>query len=331
MFSRYQWGKAVILAAFFFCATMANAWAADWVFPGTNMALQDGDIILSSDGSVSSEFIREFGRPTGNYGHAAVFMILPDQNPQLVHVRWDGIEFTPPQKFFRPATSTYALVRLRQPVPHEKLRQALAELQSRHLHFDYTMRWPKIDSVTTYCVGFVSQLYRLSGLPDPFPMPDHPQHELWDHQVQMIFDIDLTQTISPNAALHQSEFKTVAQYAFKSKANTLNALIRSEIVQQVKGYFLEGRFPKTNGLGDLIYLNLDALEQTFDDIPLAGLPGEFKKSFLSINEFSLQIQKRIVRTMSFEPDHNWNPDEIAGMVREIADGYRDDFFTQPNP
>ena len=326
----WVWGRAALAAAFFLLSSVQDGIARDWVFPGSRIPLQNGDIILVSDNSVSSEFIRQFGRPYGRYGHVALYMDVPDQGPQFVHLRWGGIEFTAPEKFLNKPESLFALVRLTQPVPPEKLQHALADLQSRNLHFDYGMSWPDIHSDSAYCAGFVSLVYRMSGLPDPFPLPEQAESPPWDATVQQIFTIDLRRTVSPNAVFLQKGFAPIATYAFQSENIKFRDNVRARIVKAVKGYFVEGRHPKADSLGDLIYLHLDALEQAFDGVPLDFLPGQFKKAFLSLNEFSLRVQGRLLRTMSLDPSYIWTQDEIAALVDQIADGYRDDFFTAPN-
>ena len=170
-----HWIKALLLGAFFYCA---SAWAEEaqpngpHPFPGTATTLQDGDIILNDSLNIVSSFNRQFGYPLGLYTHASIYIELPKEGGRIIGFNDAGIQVSKPDAMLR-RNFRLALLRPRVKPPAGALAVAFQALSGRPLKFDYDMKWPSADSNTSYCAGFISQLYRLAGLAeiDPFPQP----------------------------------------------------------------------------------------------------------------------------------------------------------------
>ncbi len=223
-----------------------------------------------------------------------------------------------------------ALLRPMHPPPPGRLAAALATLQRRSLAFDYAMRWPGIDSEQTYCAGFVSQMYRLAGLPDPFPPSFAGKKEPEDDWVAEHLGIDPSISISPNAPLFLSEFKLVAQYGNTTKRVADKAAISAAIAGKIIDYAAKQHLvPVVSGLGDKLVLDLlstgifDA-----DDIAVENLSPRQRAAVLAIAKFSLMVDSRVGRTLYLNDDEDWSAEKITALTDRVADAYRDKYFVK---
>jgi hypothetical protein len=287
---------------------------------------QDGDIILTLSRNMSAAPLQLLGRPAGPYTHAEVYIVTQDGG-KIVSFNNKGLSIKDPKEFPTNDFFRLALVRLKKPSQHGQLAQALAILKERDLKFDYMMRWPATDSSTTYCAGAISQLFRLAGLPDPFPLSTSGTAEIWDSRTKELFDIDLTQTVSPNAPLYSKDFNLVAEYKKGGKGALLDLAIYRTIVEKMRAYIFDQRLnPRTNWLEDKIVLGLADMGLTLEDIPLDKLTEKQRQSFFAFYEFMLAVNKRVVRTLGLNQDQNWTEKDVAALTAGVADGYRDSYF-----
>jgi len=329
--------KAAFTAACLFCAfAMAGAARAHdpaaVTFPGTAERLQDGDIILDTAPNVSNFLISDLGRPSGKYAHANVYVIIPGEGGRLVSFDNEGVHITGVRKAFKD-DDYLALLRLRRPPPPGRLAASLATLQHRRLAFDYAMRWPDIDSDKTYCAGFVSLMYRLAGLPDPFPRSFTGRKEAGDDWLAQHLGIDPSNSVSPSAPLFLSQFKLVAQYQNSDKRIADKAAISEALAGKIKDYLTQRHLvPVVPGLGDKLVL---ALVNTgifdADDIPLEALPPRQRRVVLAVIKYTFMVESRVERTLYLNGDEDWGEKNIAALTDRVADGYRDSYFVKEAP
>lgn len=325
--------KAAVMAAFLFCvfavAGAARAQNPAVTFPGSTVRLKDGDIILDTAPDLSNFLISDLGRPAGKYAHANVYVVIPGKGGRLVSFDNEGVHITGVRKVFED-DYYLALVRPRHPPPPGRLAAALAILQRRPPAFDYALRWPRLDSDKTYCAGFVSQMYRLSGLPDPFPRSFTGRKEAGDAWLADHLGIDPSKSVSPNAPLFLPQFKLVAQYQNPAKGIADEAAISAAIAGRIKDYLVKRHLtPVTPGLGDKLVLML-VNTGLFDasDIPLDALRPRQRRAVLAVVKFTFMVQSRVARTLYLNDDEDWSEKKIAALTDRVADAYRNSYFVK---
>ena len=224
-----------------------------------------------------------------------------------------------------------ALLRPMHPPPPGRLAASLATLQRRSLAFDYAKDdgWQST-AKRTYCAGFVSQMYRLAGLPDPFPPSFAGKKEPEDDWVAEHLGIDPSISISPNAPLFLSEFKLVAQYENTTRRVADKAAISAAIAGKIIDYAAKQHLvPVVSGLGDKLVLDLlstgifDA-----DDIAVENLSPRQRAAVLAIAKFSLMVDSRVGRTLYLNDDEDWSAEKITALTDRVADAYRDKYFVK---
>ena len=326
--------KAAFMAAFLFCvfAMVGAARAQDPVavtFPGSAVRLRDGDIILDTAPDVSNFLISDLGQPSGKYAHANVYVVIPGEGGRLVSFDDEGVHITSVRKAFKD-DYYLALVRLRKPPPPGRLAASLATLRRRPLTFDYALRWPGINSDRTYCAGFVSQMYRLAGLPDPFPRSFTGRREAGDDWLAKHLGIDPSKSISPSAPLFLPPFKLVAQYQNTAKRIADAAAISEALAGKIKDYLTKRHLiPVTPGLGDKLVLML-VNTGMFDasDIPLDALRPRQRRAVLAVVKFAFMVESRVARTLYLNDDEDWSEKNIAALTDRVADAYRNSYFVK---
>ena len=226
-----------------------------------------------------------------------------------------------------------ALLRPMHSPPPGRLAAALAILQRRSLAFDFAMRWPGINSDQTYCAGFVSQMYRLAGLPDPFPPSLAGKKEPEDDWVAEHLGIDPSVSVSPNAPLFLSEFKLVAQYKNTNKQVADKAAINAAIAAKIIDYVAKQHLvPVVSGLGDKLVLDLISTGLfDADDIPVDNLSPGQRAHLLAVGKFSLMVDSRVGRTLYLNDDEEWSAEKIAALTDRVADAYRNKYFVREGP
>jgi len=319
----------VLWLLFFLAMPLSVAKAQPILFPGTNIALEDGDIIVSDTLSSIDVLNRAFGHPTGSYTHATLFLNLPDKGPQLLSFQASGLLTVDPAAFMARAYKM-ALVRLRTKPDPANIQRAFEKVSHRKLEFDFDMRWPAIDSSKTYCVGLISQIYRIAGLPDPFPFRAARPDDFWSRWSHQTLDIDLSRIVSPNAVLAEKSFDVVGVYQNPAIHATNFIAIQNAVISRVEHYLdVEKRDFAAPGLGDLLVLQVAKLGLVDNAPILARLPPEKQRIFVVFNDFMESVIKRTFRTMARDEDVVWSEKDVSDLAGSIADAYRDRFFVAP--
>lgn len=330
--------KAAVMAALIFFALVAGPAAraekpAAMTFPGSTVRLQDGDIILDTAPDVSNFLISDLGQPSGKYAHANVYVIIPGEGGRLVSFDDKGVHITGVRKALE-GDYYLALVRLRHPPPPGRLAEALAALRRRPLAFDYALRWPRIGSNRTYCAGFVSQLYRLAGLPDPFPQSFTGQNKTGDQWLAKHLGINPSESVSPSAPLFLPQFKLVATYRNSAQRIVDRAAVSEAIAGEIKDYLTKRRLiPVVSGFGSKLVLMLaDTGIFPAKDIPLDALRPRERSAALAIVKFTFMVKSRVDRTLYLNDDEDWSRKKIAALTDRVANAYRDGYFVrEPRP
>ncbi|QQR68220.1 MAG: hypothetical protein IPI58_04990 [Alphaproteobacteria bacterium] len=312
-----------------FPAMASAANAPPVFFPGTNMALEDGDIILSSTLNSIDVLNRVFGYPSGPYTHATLFLNLPDKGPQLLSFQASGLLYVDPAAYMARAYKM-ALVRLRPGSDSKRIRDAFTEVSRRKLEFDFDMRWPAIDSPKTYCVGLISQIFRVADLPDPFPFRAARPNDFWSRWGHQTLNLDLAQIVSPNAVLAEKTFEVVATYQNPAINATGYEAMQNAVVNRIEHYLdVEKRNFAAPSLGDLLVLRIAKLGLVENAPILSRLPPEKQRIFVVFNDFMESVTRKTFRTMARDEEAVWSEKDVTDLTESIADAYRDRYFVSP--
>lgn len=324
---------AAVSAAIFLCNSV---WAdtptqnQSYLFPDTAIALQDGDIILTDTPKLSSALIREFGSPVGKYSHASVYIDFPDGTGKVVTFTDHGTQIIDPSRFLN---GKYRLALMRPLVkpPKGVLAAAFEQLSARPLVFDFDMKWPSTESNTTYCAGFISQLFRISGLPesDPYQKSIEFKQEFWDDWALQHLGLSLSQIVSPNVVLSNAHFTLLGEYQAKARQEHINYWISDTTFHTLMNYIqhdhLEISPPK---LGSGLALKLSKIG-LIEEIDLLHMPEDRLKAFVPLWEYSKMVEARVNHLMFIYDDQQWDEASIRALTKSVADYYRDNYFVAP--
>ena len=333
LFSRLL--KATVCVAFFYgiCA-WANQPGAESrpVFPGTSIVLEDGDVILNDGLGIVSSFNRRFGYPAGPYSHATVFIERPNVGWRVVGYDDEGIKVSKPQLVLE---RNYRLALLRPVVkpPSGALVLAYQELKRRPLKFDYDMAWPTVDSNQTYCVGFISQLFRLAepSASDWFPQPQKRPNDFWSDWAMQKLGLDISRIASPNSLLTNPHFRLLAEYVVEDdKMLLVEKWVRDTVLEKVEEFLRDDRLdiapPKP---GSRLTLSVAATGM-IDGIAFARMPVVRQEKFISVYEFMVRVEERVNRTIRLNEEHAWDEDAVKSLTNSVANAFRDEFFVSPS-
>jgi hypothetical protein len=321
---------AAITAAIFLCNT---AWADSpaknqgYLFPDTAIALQDGDIILTDTPKLSSALIREFSSPIGKYSHATVYIDFPDGTGKLVSFSDHGIKVIDPDKYLS-GNDRLALMRPLAKPPKGALAAAFEQLSARPLLFDFDMKWPSIESNKTYCAGFISQLFRMSGLAesDPFQKSIGRKQAFWEDWALQHLGLSLSHIVAPNVVLSDAHFKLLSEYQAKDRQQDINYWISETtfhtIMQYIQHDQLEISTPK---LGSGLALKLSKIG-LIEGMDLLNMPEERLKVFVPLWEYSKIVETRVNHLIYIHEDQQWDETSIRALTKSVADYYRDNYF-----
>ncbi len=330
-----HWIKALLLGAFFYCA---SAWAEEaqpnvpHPFPGTATILQDGDIILNDGLNIVSSFNRQFGYPLGLYTHASIYIELPKEGGRIIGFNDAGIQVSKPEAMLG-RNFRLALLRPRVKPPAGALAAAFQALSGHPLKFDYDMKWPSADSNTTYCAGFISQLFRLAGLAeiDPFPQPAPRAQDYWDGWAQQHLGLQLDRINSPNTPLLNPNFQVLAEYQEANPRLRHRFWINDATMRRMMDYIrTDQRDVAPPKLGSRLALAA-AKAGLVDGVGFIDMPGPRQRVFIAIYEFMLRVEARVKRSMILNEDQTWDEPSIRALTVAVADAYRDEFFVPPSP
>ncbi len=320
---------ATLLVAFLLGTTACihSAQAAPVLFPDSSITLEDGDIILSDGVDILPSFNREFGYPKGPYSHASVYIELPEKGGQIVDFNDSGMHISDPERFMSRSFKLAILRPIHKPAPGA-LARAFEALSERNMVFDFDMVWPSNDSRLTYCAGFVSQLFRLSGLPgmDPFPRQEAYRMEFWNDWAQQHLGMDLSHAISPNAILSNAHFRLLAEYDNPSQALKKKFWLTDSTLRKVMHYLRNEQMeiaPPSLG-SRLVFAATDAgwiKRNTFTQMPVKR-----RTAYITIYEFTEKVKARVERTLLLNEEKSWDEDDVRTLTESVADAYRNGFF-----
>ena len=321
---------AAITAAIFFCNA---AWAESpaqnqvYLFPDRAIALQDGDIILTDTPKLSSALIRQLGNPTGKYSHASVFIEFPDGTGKLVSFSDHGVIEIDPAKYLS-NNDRLALIRPVATPTKGALADAFAQLSARPLVFDFDMRWPSIESNKTYCAGFISQLFRMSGLAesDPFQKSIGRKQAFWEDWALEHLGLSLSHIVAPNVVLSDAHFKLLSEYQAKNRQQDINYWISETTFHTIMHYIQHDQLeisPPKLGSGLALRLSKIGLIEGMD---LLNMPEDRLKVFVPLWEFSKIVETRVNHLIYIHEGQQWDEASIRVLTKSVADYYRNNYF-----
>lgn len=315
------------------CGLSNAAWADNlmqkpaYVFPDTTIALQDGDIVLTDSPKLSSTLIRQLGNPTGKYSHAAVFIEFPDGTSKLVGFSDHGVKEINPNKYLSNSTRM-ALVRPLVKPPMGRLANSFAQLSKRSLVFDFDMRWPSTESNKTYCAGFISQLFRMSGPPesDPYKKPIDYQQAFWDDWALQQLGLTLSNIVSPNAVLSDAHFKLLGEHQTQDKQQNVDHWIVETTFQTLMHYIEQDHLTIAPiKLGSRLALQLSKMGLV-EELDLLNMPEQRLKVFIPLWEYSEMVKARVNHLIFINEDQAWDETSVRALTKSVADYYRDRYF-----
>lgn len=318
------------------CGLGNAAWADSptqkhaYVFPDSAIALQDGDIVLTDTPKLSSTLIRQLGNPTGPYSHAAVFIEFPDGTAKLVGYTDHGIKEIDPTQYLSNNARSALMRPVSQPAKGA-LADAFAELSKRPLVFDFDMRWPSVESNKTYCAGFISQLFRMSGPPenDPYKKPMGYQKAFWDDWALQQLGLSLSHIVSPNAVLTDAHFKLLSEYQTQNQAQNIEHWIAETTFQTLMHYIEQDQLSIAPiKLGSRLALQLSKMG-LMEEMDLLNMPEQRLKVFIPLWEYSEMVKARVNRLIFINEDQNWDETSVRALTKSVADYYRDNYFVSP--
>lgn len=303
------------------------------VFPGSDIPLRDGDLLLHYSPRPLNSFNRIFALPRGAYSHASLYVALPGGDGKVVDFTSSGIHEYPAEVVLE-HSYRMALVRPRQTPDKGKLAEALADMRSRFaagsIKFDYTMRWTAEDDGRYYCTEFVSRLYRRTGLPDPFPLlpRSHQDAKLnfWIAWVAGNMNMDFSLIVSPNTPLSLPDFRLMAEYRWDQPDAARRELILDTLFERIESYVrVEGLEPGTPPPGSRLLLGLADMGVISDGL-LGNLAPRSRAIMLVVHEFIVRIQERVERAVWLNEGEDWPPETIAELTRNTADALKGGYF-----
>lgn len=295
-------------------------------FPGSPYVLQDGDIVLTKGGDLFNVLNSEFGFPQGRYSHAQVYLADHGTTGKLVGFSRYGIqEFSP--ALLDANTDYLALVRPRQSPAPGALMAALKILKSRPLRFDYAMRWPEVDSDSTYCAGFLSQLHRMAGAQDPFPplTSDIVRESKIGHWAKRRLGLDLSVVVSPNRVLSLDGFELLAEHQPANATATTAVILTDRVVKKVRGYIENENMDFKPIEGSKLVLGL-LYAGMVQEVELPEFPVKMQGPFASMKAFSEKVGSEVRKRIRTAGEKPWSPQEIESLTDSVADAYRDRYF-----
>lgn len=326
-----------LVAAFSAAIFLGNAAWADsqtqklaYVFPDTAISLQDGDIVLTDTPKLSSTLIRQLGNPTGPYSHVAVFIEFPDGTAKVVGYTDHGIKEIDPAKFLSDK-GRLALLRPRVKPPQDALAKAYLQLSTLPLVFDFDMRWPSIESNKTYCAGFISQLFRMSGSAenDPYKKPIDSKKTFWDDWALQQLGLSLSHIVSPNAVLTDAHFKLLSEYQTQDKQQNIEHWIAETTFQALMHYIEQDQFKIAPiKLGSRLALELSKMG-LMEEMDLLNMPEQRLKVFIPLWEYSEMVKARVNHLIFINEDQEWNETSVRALTKSVANYYRDRYFVSP--
>jgi len=327
----HKW--AAFLAALFFCGSvLADQRVLEQsgvhVFPGSSIAMRDGDIILNTSASILGALNSQYGFPRGRYSHAMVYVKGADAAGVLLNYEDDGLEER--QDFKLNLSNELALIRPRRAPPPDALIAAMKQLKARPLQFDYELRWPSLESNTTYCAGFISQLYRMAGLPDPFPPNgvDEVTERYMERWAMENLGFDIKQTVSPNKILTSTDYELVAVYIPEDIKSSVPRIIARTVTRKMQGYIEHDHMqPTPPGAGSQLLISMANLGMMDKNI-LAMMPEKRRKPLAHLFEFFSVVKARVERHLRLHNDVAWKEQDVEEITAVVADQYRDRFFTK---
>lgn len=293
-------------------------------FGNSQIELRDGDIILTNSPSAINSLLSVFGFPYGRYTHAFIYIESPSFDGKFIGFNRSGISITDPNE--RRYGVEYAHLRPTYQPAQGSLVNAFLSLKQRPLKFDFELRWPSLNSDMTYCAGFISQMYRLASMPDPFPPASQAYESFWGQWFQEHLEIDLSHAVSPNAILYVKDFELLSEQRSDNAITVKNMIIYSSIVERFKTYIekdnMEFLPPK---LGSKLLLQATSMGM-LDGFLLSELPEKFRETFMPIYDYMERVRTRVNRTIYLNEDKNWDEQSIRELTYAAADAYRDNFF-----
>jgi hypothetical protein len=236
----------------------------------------------------------------------------------------------PPENILSPS-GYLGLLRPTVKPPVGALATAFEQLAERPLAFDLDMVWPDIDSHRTYCVGFISQLFRLAGLQDsdPYPRPDESARDPSIDWAQKHLGFALNRIVSPNAILSNPHYKLLAQYEAIRPIRRVKHWITETTLRKMANYVRDDHLavapPKLGSRLGLAAIKLGLVE----DPLLFNIPEGRAKIFATVHDFASRVEQRVNRYMQLHDDQVWDEGSVRELTQAVADYYRDDFFVQP--
>ena len=326
-----KWATCLV-ALFFWGSALADLNAPNQprldLFPGSSIILQDGDIILNTPSSILGALNSQYGFPRGRYAHAMVYVKGSNSAGVLLNYSDEGLEVR--QDIKLTLSNELALVRPKKaPLPNALL-SAMKQLGSKNLSFDYDMRWPPIDSNTTYCAGFISQLFRLADMPDPFPpnSQDQVSENFMGQWAIENLGLDLKQTVSPNKILSLTDYELVAVYKPDDITGSRSRIVAGAVARKIQRYIEnEGMQQKPPSIGSQFLIGMTNMGM-MDRSILARMPEKRRKPLVHLLEFFSLVEARVKRHVYLHNDVTWKEQEIEEITQMVADQYRDRFFSK---
>ena len=308
-----------LVALCLFLAGLTMAGQAEF----NGVQLQDGDMFLTQGPSILSEIYARYGNPPGDYSHAGVFFYDPQRRPKIMHVQTSPC-ISDLRSFLQNYRQSAVLRKKLDEAQHRRLGETLRawSLDTAILNaaFDYKMEDVPGRRDQFYCIGFLNEIWRNSGLPPPFALGEKNEPTIIKSFVKQEFGIDLDNFIGANSIFQNPEFSLLTEWHDPSWSSHDQFLLE-QVLAAIVSYVEEGYSGR--GMGLLQGWIMRTV------LRLKGYEANAAHALHMMNQASAFHKKAFERYQLFvrrgqapEPCS----EDAAALIRRICDYYRDDYF-----
>lgn len=293
------------------------------LFQFNGVELQDGDILLSRTPFILSVIYARYGNPPGNYSHAAAFFYDQKGHPRILHIQTSPSvdDFKSYQKgLMKIAVLRKKLDETQRNRLGETLRTWSQDTAILNATFDYKMQDVPGRQDKFYCIGFLNEIWRSSGLPPPFALCEKNEPTIIKSFVKQEFGIDLDNVITASSILQNPEFSLLTEWHDPSWS-AHDQFLLEQVLVAMESYVKAGY----SGCG------MGLLQGWFMRTVLRwkGYEANAAQALHMMNQASAFHKKVFERYQLFER-RGQAPEpcskDAAELIRRICDYYRDDHF-----
>lgn len=291
------------------------------------LALEEGDIVLTTSGDVVSWFFTlavrdENSQTITDFSHAEM-VFRNDKGQLMLGGVFGGQVNGAPLNSRLQMFQKFAVFRAH--APFEKRQKAATILQGwlkdrtiNEAEFDYSMNYEPGKRDQLFCAGLVSEAYRLAGIGLPFGLRSWSPNELTFH-IEEIINTKLKNLLDVSTIFNSEHFQLVVQWE-NDQINAEQVLLSKKIVLYLIEQYMNGWKLKVSDGFHLILsvFSPSQIEEQF---------GRLQISINGLRDDVFKVWDRLSRRGVLE---SMSKKEKDDLFTEICDRFRTDYFTPIN-